>query len=105
MTSADQVRTVIAQLERLSSERDFVGAGNLLVEFVLRSGPGVPVAQRESLLLAVRRAVARQFEIPEGLSYELTHADRYLAPAYRGDWEQDTLPQMVAFAYVLGATW
>ena len=86
-------------MEQKEQLGDFIGGGNLFLDLALR----IDRRHLKTVLEAAKHLVALQFEIPGQLEYGLPHRDQFLDHS-RHSTASDYLPQLIIFAYVLGAT-
>lgn len=101
-----QLISLDTKIESKCELDDFIGLGNLILEIALRPDqaeyPDILTGHLED---AVRVMIARKFNIPVGMGFCEPHADFHLPHALRGDWSSHRFPQLLIFAYVLGASW
>jgi len=86
--------------------QDYIGLGNRILEtLLLPSQEHEQDARARWLAENVRGIVSRKFQIFDELSFSQLYQDECLAAFYRGKWQYDGFPQLLIYAYVLGATW
>ena len=100
------MRTLLQAVNARLEAHDFIGIANSMLEVLMRKGQEEnPDDEARVLYQTAPRIAAGFFQMPEILSYAQPHRDIHLPHHLRYDWLAYAFPQLVIFAYMLGATW